>query len=216
VPRATYVRPVVLVPPPGWEQAGVQDFDVIFLIDDSGSMYGFGGDNDAKRRACALSVVQLMAKGGGGRVGVVHWGSSAPEELVLPLTPVSARRRIEQALEIPPTLGGTRLCSGLERALGMIETPERHVLVLVITDGLECPAENHARLVACLPPGSVHLLILDIGGGCTVTLEAAWQHVGLGSFTRLPHADNAALALETAGVLARTAGCPPPERSGKT
>ena len=61
-PRSDAARPVRLDLPPGWHTGVVGDLDVVFLIDDSGSMYGPAGDPHGARRAAALSVVNLIAR----------------------------------------------------------------------------------------------------------------------------------------------------------
>lgn len=62
VERADYANPVRLELPPGWRVGRLGHLDVVFLIDDSGSMYGPAGDPRAMRRAAALSVVDLLAR----------------------------------------------------------------------------------------------------------------------------------------------------------
>ena len=58
--RSEYAKPVRLDLPVGWRGGGVRQLDVVFLMDESGSMYGPAGDPTGVRRAVALSVVDLL------------------------------------------------------------------------------------------------------------------------------------------------------------
>jgi uncharacterized protein with von Willebrand factor type A (vWA) domain len=62
IEHADYAKPVRLDLPSGWRAGGVGRLDVVFLIDESGSMYGPAGDPSGVRRAVALSVVDLLAR----------------------------------------------------------------------------------------------------------------------------------------------------------
>jgi hypothetical protein len=59
---ADYAKPIRLDLPPGWRTGGAARLDVVFLVDESGSMYGSLGDPFGVRRAVALSVVDLLAR----------------------------------------------------------------------------------------------------------------------------------------------------------
>ena len=210
VERANYAQPVRLHLPPKWKTSAVKRVDVIFASDDSGSMYGPSGDPRGVRRAAALSVVQVMASGSGGRVGVVHWGSSAPPELVLPLTAVRRTKSVNAGLEIPPTLGGNNFPAALARAREVLEAggggADRIPLVLAITDGIEevgVAAEAQLRL---LPPSCVHVLLVDHSHGCSSDLEAGWSALPLGSFTRLDVLDTRRMAWQAAEIVAQAVG----------
>jgi hypothetical protein len=60
--RIAWAKPVRLDSPDDWPTNDIKHVDVVFLIDESGSMYGSGGDPRGVRRAAALSVVHLMAR----------------------------------------------------------------------------------------------------------------------------------------------------------
>ena len=90
----------------------VANLDVIFAIDDSGSVHGPDGtDPGGARNAACLSVVDLMQRHGGGRAGVVHWGDTAPASMALAPMPVY-RGRLRRGLRIQPILGGTQPAGG--------------------------------------------------------------------------------------------------------
>jgi hypothetical protein len=201
-------KPVRPEAPPGWESSAVSDMDLVFGIDNTGSMYGRYGDPRCVRRAAALSVVNLMARARGARVGVVHWGSVAPEELTLPLTDTRRRRRIESALAIPPSLGANNFPAALARSREVLEAsdPTRIRLVLVITDGIEAVGPDAAAQLKRLEPGSVHVLLVDHSHGCVPAIEAAWAALPLGSFTRLELLDTTVMAGQAADIVARAAG----------
>jgi hypothetical protein len=179
--------------------------------DDSGSMYfPPSGDVRGVRYAVALSLIDLMRRSGGGQAGVVHWGSYAVPELALPLVDVKRdRRRVEQALTIPmPTLGGNNLPDALRLTAEL--TPElaedEQLLVFVIGDGIEAVTPDVHQTIAALPPGSVHMLLVDTARGCDPAMEAAWKACAFGTFERLDVFDTTVLAYQVADVFARSLG----------
>jgi len=190
--------------------ASAQQVDVYFLLDDSGSMYVSSGDPKAVRRAAALSVVQLLGAGpSGSRVCVIHWGSSAPSELVLRPTAVRHTAAIKKGLEIPPTLGGNNFPAALQRCREVLEVQgsgDRTSLIFPITDGIEEVGAAAAAEVSLLPPTAVHVLLVDHSHGCVPNLEARWASLPLGSFTRLDVLDTRQMAWQIAQVVARAVG----------
>lgn len=205
-------RRIQLPTPPGWQRSRVDRVDLMVLIDDSGSMYGMQGDPLGVRRAAALSVVALLAKGsdsrrGAARVGVVHFGSSAPLELALPLTDVRERRIVERAMHLPPPLGGTNVGAALARVHDLLSAEVRRLpIVVVVTDGIEAVGAEVARELSRLPMGAVHVVLVDHSGGCDAVLEACWRSLSLGSFERLNVLDVAQMAWQIANVVTRAVG----------
>jgi hypothetical protein len=211
--RGRTARPVVLPPLAGGStqeiQALAQRVLAIFAIDASGSVYGPFGDPTGIRYAAAKSLVALQRRSGGGMAGVVHWGTSAPEELVTPLVDVRRKRRLlDQGLQIPETLGGNDMPAALRRVAEILPTLRRDdiPLTFVITDGIEDVSPDTHAAVAALPRASVHLLLVDCSNGCSEEMEQAWHTVAFGSFTRLPHFDTASMAMTLAGVYAESLG----------
>lgn len=219
VPSNHYAKEVVLRLPPKWSRlTKLQLIDVIFNEDDSGSMYGLGGDPKGVRRAAALSVVRILSRGPkGSRVGVVHWGSWAPEHLALRLTDVRNKQVIKQGLAIPPTLGGNNLPLSLARCRELLRasTSNRLPLIFVITDGIEEVGASAETELLQLPEGCVHVLLVDHSHGCDQVLEAGWQKLPLGSFTRLDLLDTEHMAWQIAEVLAQAVGTHMPPLNAK-
>ena len=179
------------------------------LMDDSGSMYGSWGDPSGVRYAAALSLFRLMERLGGGRAGVVHWGSTAPEEMVTPLVDVKkGKRQLRNALQIPPTLGGNNLPLALGRAADLLARPpaDARPAVCVLTDGIEEVGAAAQAQIDRLPPGAVHVLLIDHGKGCDDRLEAAWRQLSLGSFTRLNVNDTHRMAWQLADIATKAVG----------
>jgi hypothetical protein len=175
-------------------------------------MYGSSGDPSGIRRAAALSVVALLARGATSRresprVGVVHFGSDAPQELVLPLTVTRDRRSIENALRLPPSLGGTNVAAALTRSREVLSNDSSRLpLVVVITDGIEAVGAEVERELALLPRGAVHVVLVDHGHGCNADLEALWRLLPFGSFERLNVLDTTKLSWQVANIVARAVG----------
>jgi hypothetical protein len=206
-PRAA--RPVNLAPltggPPRVISSRVAKTTITFLIDDSGSMYGAWGDPTGIRYAAAESVLMLMRRHGGGRAGVIHWGSTVPPELAL--APVDVRRdrkALRRALTIPQSLLGNDLPAALRAAASSVGSArqEEVSLVFVVTDGIEAVTTDTHAAVAALPEGAVHMVLVDRSNGCTPPMEAAWQAVAFGSFTRLQTFDTKAMAIQIAATFA--------------
>jgi hypothetical protein len=172
-------------------------------------MYGPFGDPTGIRYAAAQSLVAMQRRSGGGLAAVVHWGTSAPEDMVTPLVDVRRKRRLlDQGLTIPETLGDNDFPAGLKRAAELLPRLGRNdvPLVFVISDGIESvTAETHAAVTA-LPKRSVHMLLIDCSNGCSEEMEEAWRTVPFGSFTRLPHFDTTAMAMALAAVYAQSLG----------
>jgi hypothetical protein len=178
---------------------------VFFLPDDSGSMYGQWGDPTGIRYAAALSLLGLMERSGGGRAGVVHWGSNAPADLAVgPVAVKRGKKVLTAALTVPPSLGGTNLVSGLVRAREL--TPElgaeERAIYFCLSDGIEAVTPAMKAAIGSLPPGSVHMLLVDRSGGCDPAMEAAWRTVAFGSFVRLKTFDTKAMAEQLAQIFA--------------
>lgn len=211
--RLVGAKPVVLPPLHGEAPGAIRRLlalvDALFLMDDSGSMYGQWGDATGIRYAAAQSLTNLMRRSGGGRVGVVHWGSDAPEAQLLPLTDIRRHSKaISRALQVPPTLGGNNLPRALDRAhqLLAIERPSAVPVVFVLTDGCEDLSADLTTPLQRLPESCVHVLLVDRSNGCGPALEDEWNRLPLGSFRRLDHLRTDHLAFQLARVLADAIG----------
>ena len=171
-------------------------------MDDSGSMYGTWGDPTGVRYAAARSVLEFLRRCGAGQLGVIHWGSTAPEELALPPTDVrKGRGQILKALRIPPTLGGNNLGAALRLAAKWSCT-----LTVVITDGMEDFSLDLRRPIGALPEASIHVLLIDRSRGCGPEFEAQWRSLPLGSFVRLDDSDVLRMAHQIAELICRAVG----------
>jgi hypothetical protein len=193
--------------PPSVTRHRVANLDVIFAIDESGSVHGPDGtDPQGARNAACLSVVDLMRRHGGGRAGVVHWGNTAPASLALAPVPVY-HRRLQRGLRIQPKLGGTRPEVALARVRKLIcgNSSGRTLAVLLITDGQDL-GTGLDKALKQLPARSVHLILVDPSGDCWGQ-ETAWRALPWGSFTRLESlCDHKRLAWESGAVIAGSIG----------
>jgi hypothetical protein len=193
----------------------VANLDVIFAIDDSGSVHGPDGtDPWGTRNAACLSIIELMGRHGGGRAGVVHWGNTAPASMALAPMPVH-RGRLRQALRLQPVLGGTQPAVALTRVRKLIQgaSSGRTLAVLLLTDGQDL-GTGLEQALGQLPARSVHLILVDPSGDCWGQ-ELAWRELPWGSFTRLESlSDRKRMAWESGAVIARTIGLKLPNRVG--
>lgn len=196
----------------------VANLDVIFAIDDSGSVHGPGGtDPWGTRNAACLSVIDLMHRQGGGRAGVVHWGNTAPASMALRPMPVH-RGRLRRGLRFQPVLGGTQPAVALTRVRKLIQGTGsgRTLAVLLLTDGQDL-GTGLEQALGQLPARSVHLILVDPSGDCWGQ-EATWRELRWGSVTRLENlSDRRRLAWESGAVIACSIGLKLPRRaSGHT
>jgi hypothetical protein len=189
---------------------------VIFLIDDSGSMYGRYADPTGIRYAAARSVIGLMERSGPGRAGLLHWGSTAPLEMaVAPMDVKRGKRALKAAMVVPPTLGGNNLPLALERAaeLTPVLAKNETVLYYVVTDGCEYVTPAMHAAIAALPAGSIHVLLVDRSGYCNAGMEAAWATCDFGSWTRLQTFNTKEMATQIAEIFAASIGLEMPDQS---
>lgn len=202
-----HARPVRLPTPGNWLSELLQKLDAILAIDDSGSTEVT--DPGGVRYAAALSAVNLLRLRGDATVGVVHWGSVAPAELMLPLTSTAEHGRIAKALTTPEqSLGGTNVAAGLTSAAALLAArrPDAQPVVTILTDGIEEVGPAAASEISRLPKGCVHVVLVDPASACTPDLETRWRALGLGSFTRLDQVRTEPIAWQIAEVVARAAG----------
>jgi hypothetical protein len=161
---------------------------VMLLIDDSGSMYQPDADREGLRYIAAESVVNLLRRIEVSALGIAHWGSYCPADLLLRPTAPQDVRRIDLALRMPESsLGGTELSATLRFVHSIVheDVPDLAPNYLVITDGLESVGRSLENTLAELPPRSVRLLLVDRAGRCDAQLEQRWRNLSLGAFIRL-------------------------------
>ncbi len=206
--------PITLPPLQGASKQAIQELaksvTVIFDVDDSGSMYGQFGDPSGIRYAAAQSLLRLQIQSGGGKAGVIHWGTDVPmDQVVKPIDVRREKKKLHRALRIPATLGGNDMPRSLEVAKEVLPLSRAGEvqIVFVITDGIESVTASTHRAVGDLPPGSVHLLLVDRSNYCTDELEDQWRQVAFGSFTRLERLDDTStLAIQLGKIYAKALG----------
>ena len=187
---------------------------VMLLLDDSGSMFRPETDLEGLRYTAAESVVDLLRRIGVSSLGIVHWGSSCPEDLLLRPTTPNDVRRVDKALRMPESsLGGTNLAAALQFAQSVVQedTPNLAPDYLVITDGLESLGKRLEDALADLPPRCVRLLLVDRAGRCDIAAERAWRNLPLGAFIRLDADDSDDWAWAAAVALFSEIETPYPE-----
>lgn len=194
IPRFRSRQCCLRLSPPVWshdpELAKAQV--VMLLLDDSGSMFRPETDQEGLRYIAAESVVDLLRRIGVSSLGVVHWGSSCPRDLVLRPTTPNDVRQIDKALRMPESsLGGTNLAIALQfaQSVAQKDVPNLKPNYLVITDGLESVGQSLEDALAELPSRSVRVLLIDRAGQCDAATERAWRSLPLGTFLRLTTSD---------------------------
>jgi hypothetical protein len=214
VTSGTEMTRPVRIPPLGGAPKGVirdafRKTTCVFAIDRSGSMFGAWGDPTGVTQAAAESVVEFQIRSGGGRAGVVLWGSNSPIEYSLgPLDVRAGWRQLASLLHDPVNLGGNDMASALDRVHTLLSSAgaDEHLAVFFIGDGGESVTDGIRAGVAALPADSVHLCLIDVNGACSPAMEAEWRAVPFGSVTRLDAFDLATLTMQMATVLADTLG----------
>lgn len=193
-PRFRRRQRCLRLPVPGRTEdlESIRGWLVMLLLDDSGSMFRPEADQEGLRYVAAESVVNLLRRIGVSALGVVHWGSFCPADLLLrPTTPADIRG-IDLALRMPQSsLGGTDLPSALRFAHSVAQEDVPHLVpnYLVITDGVESIGKRLHDAIARLPPRSVRLLLVDRAGNCDPNTEQAWRALPLTAFVRLDATD---------------------------
>lgn len=181
------------VPPPtGQRTANV--IDLCLAIDDSSST---GETDPANRRYQAARflagfLAQQSRPARPDRVCVVHFGGDAPEELALPLTPVTDRAAIDAAIATPTDLGDTNFVAADERLAELLGSPlpGHHQVVITFTDGVPSSSGSSdsfdaiSRSLDNLPRRSTHLIALDENGAFD-SVRSEWESLGLGSIREL-------------------------------
>jgi hypothetical protein len=155
----------------------------------SGSTFSvWGGDPNDVIGAAGESVFMLQRRYGGGFGGVLPWGSTPAKELAVGPLPVKKNfKTLKSALRNRRNLGGNDLPAALRVTADRISRLSGDVVpvIWVPTDGIEpVTAATHAAVDA-LPPGSVHLVIIDPLHGCSPEMEDDWRSVAFGSVTRI-------------------------------
>ena len=165
---------------------------IMLLLDDSGSMFHPEADQEGIRYIAAESVVSLLRQIGVLALGIIHWGSFCPADLLLRPTTPRDIRRVDIALRMPKSsLGGTNLPRALRFAHSIVQedVPNLAPSYLVITDGLESIGRPLEEALAELPPRSVRLLLVDRAERCEGPIEQQWRKLPLGAFIRLNASD---------------------------
>jgi hypothetical protein len=180
---------------------------IIFLLDDSGSMFCWSTDMTNTRGAAALSLTNLLRSSGGGQIYVIRWGSHVGQ-VAGPLDVKRQRKQIKEVLRTQVNLGGNNLPAALHRAHGITKgLPEdKIVLNVVISDGIEAVTPATRSAISALPEDSVRLILVDKGNGCTPGMEADWRSSGMSSVNRLTRFDTTEMATHLGEILAQALG----------
>jgi hypothetical protein len=192
--------------------------DAVFVIDDSGSDTWSDPANERyiAARFAARELASLSTQTLNHRIGVVHFGSTAPTEMSLGLTPVGDPA-IDTALTAPAALlGDTNFAAALDRARTILGPPTagRTQAVLVYTDGQADLGDGRSQdtlfsdistVLQGLPRSHVHILGLDADGSFGRDLPR-WQQLGLGSVEKVSGLTEAALERRYGAILANEIG----------
>lgn len=169
---ATIRLPVPVGPPRADVRRSAFGTLVLYLIDQSGSIFGL--DPTDVRAAACRSLLDLQRRAGGGRGALVHFGSEAPAEYVTgPLDVVASRRELAAAATSPADLGGTSLAAPIVRAADLIRNvggiPK--TIVFLITDATEPVGAAQVALGALPPHAEAHAVLINAPHG----LAANWD-----------------------------------------
>lgn len=201
----------------------IDNFYFETVPDWSGSTFSvWGGDPSDVIGAVVVSVFIWLRRYGGGQAGVLPWGTTPATELAVgPLSVKKQFKTLKAAVRNRVNLGGNDLPAALRVSAERISRlpPTTVPFIWVPTDGIEEVTTATHEAVNALPPGSVHLVLIDPLHGCTPDMEAAWRSVNFGSVTRIDDLSvkNVAttIAQLCADALSLTLGTATPTPSGK-
>lgn len=207
--RAVALPPMV-GQPPGQIRHLVQDSIVVIAPDWSGSTFAvWGGDPEDAIGAAGESLLLLQRRHGGGAGLVVPWGTSPAKHLMVgPVDVAKKHRTLVKGLRTRVNLGGNDLPAALREVADRLPASRSgtKVSVFVPTDGCEPVTSATHAAVTALPPGSVHLLLIDPLRWCSGQMEAEWRSVDFGSVIRLEKLTVRDLAVQMAQLYATTLG----------
>lgn len=155
----------------------------------SGSTFSvWGGDPNDVIGAVTISVFLWLRRYGGGTAGVVPWGTTPATHLAVgPLSVKKNLRPLKAAIRNRVNLGGNDLPAALRLSASRTSgLPTGTVpFYWIPTDGIESVTSSTHDAVNALPPGSVHLILIDPLRGCNPEMEDDWRSVPFGSVTRI-------------------------------
>ncbi|WP_024818149.1 hypothetical protein [Arthrobacter sp. 31Y] len=155
----------------------------------SGSTFSvWGGDPNDVIGAVTISVFLWLRRHGGGTAGVVPWGTTPATHLALgPLSVKKNLKALKAAIRDRVNLGGNDLPAALRLSADRTSDLPAHTVPFywVPTDGIESVTSSTHDAVNALPPGSVHLVLIDPLRGCTPEMQNDWRSVPFGSITRI-------------------------------
>lgn len=155
----------------------------------SGSTFSvWGGDPNDVIGAVTISVFLWLRGYGGGTAGVVPWGTTPARHLAVgPLSVKKNLKPLKSAIRDRVNLGGNDLPAALRLSAERTSSLPAGTIPFfwVPTDGIESVTSSTHDSVNALPPGSVHLVLIDPLHGCTPQMEEDWRSVPFGSVTRI-------------------------------
>jgi len=195
--------------------------DVFLLIDQSGSMKQT--DPEGARLEASKYLVGFLAAERtevfDHRLGVIHFGTTAPADKMLPLTPlVEANLKSIKEKLVPLDLGDTSFIAALQRAAQGFqgvrretEAPKRQQAIVIFTDGepddpRKLSKEAYFREIQDfvskeLAETAIYVVAIDAKGSYWPKDRRYWERIASGGTYRLERMDEKELEKVFTGIL---------------
>jgi Ca-activated chloride channel family protein len=166
---------LMMQPPKRITAAQIPPREYIFIVDVSGSMYGFPLDISKKLLKDLIGSLRLTDSF---NVLLFAGGSSLMSERSLPATPENIARAI-QLIESQQGGGGTELLPALKRALSLPKAEGNSRTIVIATDGYVTVEEEAFDLIRS-HLGDANLFAFGIGSAVNRHLIEGMARVGMG------------------------------------
>ena len=168
-----------------------ENFDVVFAIDETGSMRE-NDPNNLRIEAAKQFIDLLAADKNSNRVAIYGFETSARQ--ILGLTPLHDKEAIKTSLNTIHSIGNTSIYSGFEAALREIETnnlSSHSPVIILMTDGMDnsSTGKNYSDLIVRANNKGVTAFVIGLGNVDETLLRRITDETGGGLYYYANNAD---------------------------